>query len=123
MKKRLGRAFAAFLMWLAFTLPTLPVLILVLPLRILLYAITGNEELERRIKVPGKALDQFCNAEFFGGHPKETISSHAGRWLIEAPDRAPRWVHVIDWLTGLFEKDHCEKAIEAPFIGMPLGEQ
>lgn len=121
MKKQLGVAFAAALMWVAFTVPMLPVLLALLPIMIVLYAITGKVSVRDRVKTIGKALDQLVNATYFSGHPKETISSHAGRWLTEAPERAPKWVFVISWLTNLFEENHCIKAIEAPFVGMPLG--
>ena len=123
MGRRLGEAFAAALMWLLFTIPMLPVLVVVLPLRILWYTLTGDATMREKVAIPGKALDQLVNATYFGGHPKETVSSHAGRWLTEAPDRAPGWVRVIAWLTNLFEKDHVVKAIEEPFIGMPLGKR
>lgn len=122
MKRRIGEAVAASLMWLVFTIPMLPVLLFVLPARIAMYVLTGDQRLRERIQLPGKALDQLVNATYFGGHPKETVSSHAGRWLTEAPDRAPRWVRVIAWLTNLFEQDHVVKAIERPFLGMPLGK-
>ncbi|MCC6531516.1 MAG: hypothetical protein IT531_03125 [Burkholderiales bacterium] len=108
-------------MLIAFIVPMLPVLLVVLPLRVVAYAFVGGDNLRSSIKIPGKALDQLVNATYFGGHPKETISSHAGRWLTEAPERAPRWAHVIAWLTNIAEKDHVIKAIEAPFKGLPLG--
>jgi hypothetical protein len=107
-------------MWLAFTVPILPFLLFVLPIRIVRYAITGDPDHRAAVKLPGKALDQLCNAAYFSGHPKETISSHAGRWLTQSPGDAPRWARVIAWLTDLFEDNHVFKAIEQPFLGQPL---
>lgn len=120
MGKRLGEALAATLMWLTFTAMALPVLLLAFPFWILRYVVTGKPEHRDAIKLPGKALDQLCNCAYFGGHPKETISSHAGRWLSEAPDRAPWWAKVVARLTDVFEENHVFKAIEQPFLGTPL---
>lgn len=120
MTKRLGEALAATLMWLAFTAMALPVILLAFPFWIVRYAVTGKPEHREAVKSHGKALDQLINSAVFGGNPKETLSSHAGRWLTEAPERAPWWVTVVDRLTGIAEHDHVIKAIEAPFVGSPL---
>lgn len=117
--KRLGEAIAALLLWLVFTLMALPAL-LVFPLLVLRYVVTGRIEHRDRVKDIGKALDQFCNAAYFDGHPKETISSHAGRWLHEHGPHAPWWAHLVERLTHPFESNHVFKAIEEPFLGMPL---
>jgi len=118
-KKRLGEAFAALLMWAFFGAATM-LLIAVFPLLILRYVLTGTAEARDAVKLPGKALDQVVNCAFFGGHPKETVSSHAGRWIFQRPDDAPWWAHAVDRITGWFEEAHVIKAIEAPFLREPL---
>ena len=121
MKKRLGEAFAATLMWLIFTMMALPVLLLAFPWWIVRYAVTGSADAREAVKQPGKALDQFCNCSYFAGHPKETISSHAGRWLFEKHGLPiPWWADVVARITDEFEPGHVFKAIEAPFLGRPL---
>jgi len=119
MKKRIGESIAATFMWIIFGVGAVVVLV-AFPLLILRYAILGTEDARNDVKLPGKALDQLFNSFFFAGNPKETLSSHAGRWLSEAPERAPWWAHVVDRITGLFEENHVFKAIEKPFIGLPL---
>lgn len=120
MKKRLGEAFAALLMWAFFGAATL-LLLVVFPLLIVRYILSGSESARNAVKLPGKALDQVVNTTYFGGHPKETISSHAGRWLFEKHGLpVPWWVNVVARVTDVFERDHVIKAIEAPFLGAPL---
>ncbi len=120
MKKRLGEAFAALLMWLPFGIGAM-VLLVAFPLLILRYIVTGKPEHRDAVKLPGKALDQLCNVTYFGGHPKETISSHAGRWLFEQHGLpVPWWVEVVARITDVFEEQHVIKAIEGPFVGQPL---
>ncbi len=119
MKRRLGEALVAVLLWVIFGVGGLVVLVL-FPLMVGRYVLTGNAAHREAVKNRGKALDQLFNVTFFGGNPKETLSSHAGRWLTEAPERAPWWVKVVATITGWVEKDHVHKAIERPFVGMPL---
>lgn len=120
LQKRLGEAIAALLMWFVFGIGAL-ILLVALPLLILRYVIVGTDSARSHVKLPGKALDQLCNATFFGGNPKETISSHAGRWLSEPHGLpVPWWVSVVERITDVFEKDHVITAIEAPFRGQPL---
>lgn len=121
MRKRLGETVAATLMWLVFTLMALPVLLLAFPFWIGRYAVTGRPEHRDAVKRPGKALDQVVNCAYFGGNPKETLSSHAGRWLFEKHGLpVPWWVEVVARITDVFEDQHVIKAIEKPFVGMPL---
>jgi len=120
MKKRLGEAVAALLMWVFFG-SAIVLLLAVFPLIILRYVVVGTESARNAVKLPGKALDQVVNCAFFGGHPKETISSHAGRWLFEQHGLpVPWWVDAVAKITGWFERDHVIKAIEEPFLGQPL---
>lgn len=120
MKKRLGESVAALLMW-AFFGTAIVAFLAVFPLLTVRYIVTGKPEHRDAVKRPGKALDQVVNCAYFGGNPKETLSSHAGRWLFEQHSLpVPWWVGVVEKITGLFEKDHVIKAIEAPFLGQPL---
>lgn len=60
------------------------------------------------------SFDQQVNV-VFGGHEDETISSRAGK----AARRGRRWACVLCRLLHYFDKDHCEKSIEADG-GKPL---
>jgi hypothetical protein len=106
-----------FLFWIAFSIPVL-LAIITLPFFILAFA-CGAENLRPWVYRVGKALDQTSNAALFGGNPKETVSSHAGRWIVSGRNM-PAWVPVVDRATGIFEDDHCVKAIEEPFLGESL---
>ena len=53
------------------------------------------------------AIDQLANA-LLGGDPDETISSRAGKRLMEND----RIAIVLCWFLDFFESDHCHKAIE-----------
>ncbi len=123
LKKHLGKAFATLLMWLAFSLGVLVVIVLQL-LGIIAWLFTADPRIHAWVKATGKGTDGVNNAAWFGGNSKETISSHAGRWILaereERISRAPAWAHAVAWVTGLFEPDHVVKAIEAPFKDMPL---
>lgn len=138
LQKRLGEAIAALLMWFVFGIGAL-ILLVALPLLILRYVIVGTDSARSHVKLPGKALDQVVNCAFFGGHPKETLSSHCGRYFeakygnpyegiqpseprerISWWEDIPWWAHVVRWVTDIAEKDHVLKAIERPFRGMPL---
>lgn len=119
---RLGKAAASFFLWLAFCTG----LLLVIPLQLLaiiFWTITGKPWLYDWVKRTGKGTDGVNNAAWFEGTAKETISSHAGRYLLrerETGAGAPTWVYVVDEITNLVEKDHCVKAIEEPFKNLPL---
>jgi hypothetical protein len=121
--KRLGKAFAAFLMWLIFGLVALVTIVLQL-LGILIWMATGRQSIYDWVKDTGKAIDSLANAAVFRGHPKETVSSHAGRYIqrerVDPTRPAPRWARFVAWLTGLFEPDHTVKAIEESFRELPL---
>jgi len=115
---RLGKACAALLMLIVFGAGTVLALPLVL-IAIAVYALTGSAWCEEYVGFRGKSFDQVCNAYWCGGHPKETISSHAGRWIASGLP-LPLWVRVVRAVTDVFERDHCVKAIEEPFRGLPL---
>lgn len=88
------------------------------------YALFGYEAARDWVYSTGKGTDGINNAAWFGGNAKETISSHTGRWIVSALAsngqlKVPLKFRFVNWLTGLFETDHCVKAIEAPFIGQP----
>lgn len=120
LKKRLGEAFAALLMW-AFFGVAIVIFLAAFPLLVLRYVIVGTPSAREFVKQSGKSLDQVVNCAYFGGHPKETISSHAGRWLFEKHGlEVPWWVEVVARITDVFEEQHVIKAIEAPFLGQPL---
>lgn len=123
MKLRAGKAFAAILMWLIFGLVALVTIILQL-LGILAWVATGRQSIYDWVKDTGKAIDSLANTAVLRGHPKETVSSHAGRYIqrgrIDPSRPAPRWARFVAWLTGLFEEDHAVKAIEEAFRNQPL---
>lgn len=121
--KRLGKAFAAAIMLVVFGVGS----ILAMPLvaaAIVVYAMTGSEWCEMYVGFRGKSFDQVVNTYWFNGHPKETVSSHAGRWLLALDagevKAVPLWVSVVDFVTDLAEKNHCRKSVEQAFFGMPL---
>jgi len=119
MSPRARQVAMGMIFWLAFA-PAALLTILLQPLLILIYAV-GNDHIRDWIYRTGKAIDQLDNASIFGGHPKETISSHTGRWLLDTSGRPiPLKFRFVNWLTNLFEKDHCIKAIEEPFKNLPL---
>lgn len=122
MKARIGKAVAALLMFLFFAVACAGVIVL-MPALIGHWLWRGLDSDEDYIYRVGKAMDQVTNAALFAGHPKETVSSHVGRLILrerEGGVRAPRWAHMIDWVTDKVDKNHCVDAIEEPFIGMPL---
>jgi len=116
-RSRLLPATLGFLFWFAFSIPV-QVSILVLPIFIIAYLL-GAENLRPWVYRVGKALDQTANAALFGGNPKETISSHTGRWIVSGKP-IPLKFQAVEILTDLFEEGHCVKAIEEPFIFEPL---
>lgn len=62
------------------------------------------------------SIDQFFNT-LFGGDPDETISSRMGKWAKKGePGKFDLRVYIgksMARFLALFEKDHCEKSIEA----------
>lgn len=119
MSARAKQAILGFLFWLAFGVPVVLALIF-LPFAIIAYA-CGADNIRPWVYRTGKALDQTVNAALFGGHPKDTVSSHCGRWYIDTSGRRiPLRFKLVKWLTGLFEQDHAIKAIEEPFLNEPL---
>lgn len=117
MSDRTKQVLLALLFWFAFG-PIAILGIICLPIGVLLYA-CGNDNIRAWVYRCGKALDQFDNALIFGGLPQETISSHAGRWVLSGKP-LPRLIRFVVWLTNLFEADHAVKAIEPPFVGQDL---
>jgi hypothetical protein len=69
-------------------------------LLIVVVALFGNFD---RIRQGVHALDHFVNATIFNGYAWESISSHAWR------ERDEKWAKFIIWLTGKFQKNHCER--------------
>ena len=65
-----------------------------------------------------KALDALVNVCLFNGIQGESVSSHAGRWLVAG--NAPLWARFVDRFTNVFEPDHCQKHIQSQFIGERL---
>ncbi len=108
-----------FLFWLVFGTGTLITVLIGQPLGIIAYALTGSDGIRDWVYRTGKATDQLCNAAFFGGNPKETISSHAGRWVLSGRD-VPARFRLVRWITDKFEQNHVLFAIESPFMGEPL---
>lgn len=117
MTARTKQVILALLFWFAFA-PIAILGIICMPIGVALYAF-GNDNIRAWVYRCGKALDQFDNALIFGGLPQETISSHAGRWVLSGQPIPWKFRFVI-WLTDLFEDDHAIKAIEPPFVGQEL---
>lgn len=124
MSKRLLVAFAAMVMWLAFGL-VVGAAFIVFPVLTAVWVCNGSEWLRDRLTKYGQALDSCANVPFLDGHPKETISSHVGRFytarygnaykLLPAtnPDLVIPWQCVfVRWLTDKGEPDHVYKAVE-----------
>lgn len=104
---------AGLAFWLIFGLLALGA-IATIPVAIALFALNiGN--LRDWVYRTGKALDEVGNAAWFGGLPQETISSHTGRY-IQSGKPLPFMFRLVVWVTDLFEKNHCVKAIEEPFL-------
>ena len=125
MNPRLRTALMAFIFWLVFGIGVVLTLALQL-IGIILFAFIGDEDLRDWIYRTGKGTDGINNAAWFGGNPKETISSHTGRWYQHAVDNPADHVEIplrfrfVRWLTDHFEQGHVIKAIEKPFEGEPL---
>lgn len=115
MISRAAAVFVAICFWIVFTPITwLGASLLIVPILLYWFGIGNLRNFVYRV---GKAEDQLINALLFGGNPKETVSSHTGRWIKRGrPDVRARFLFVfVEWLTGRFEKDHCTNAIEEPF--------
>ena len=69
-------------------------------LLIVVVGITGNTN---RIRQGVHAMDHFVNATIFNGYAWESVSSHAWR------EKDKPWAKFIMWLTGKFQKNHCER--------------
>ena len=118
MKSRIGKALAAFLMLIFFIFGAI-VGIIVSCGNILWWIFSGKDSEEDYIYRVGKAMDQVTNAALFAGHPKETISSHVGRWIVSGK-QMPWWATAIDWITNLVDTDHCVDGIEEEYLNEPL---
>ena len=117
MSARARQVVLGCLFWIVFVIPAM-VCAMLQPLGILVYA-CGNEHIRDWVYRTGKAMDQFNNAAWFGGLPEETISSHTGRYILSG-QQLPLKFRFVNWLTNLFEKDHCVNAVEDAFKGEPL---
>ena len=69
-------------------------------LLIVFVGILGNVD---RIRQGVYAMDHFVNATIFNGYAWESVSSHAWR------EKDKKWAKFIIWLTGKFQKNHCER--------------
>ena len=112
MSDRAKQVLLGLLFWLAFSVPV-AIAIVLLPFAIAAFA-CGADNLRPWVYRVGKALDQTVNAALFGGHPKETVSSHTGRWYTSNLN-VPLKFRLVRLLTDFFEDRHCIKAIEEPF--------
>lgn len=83
------------------------------------YLCNGSDVVRSWVTGTGQGIDGVNNAAWFGGDPRETISSHTGRWIISTQPM-PLKFRFVHWLTDLFETDHCVKAISSPFLKEPL---
>ena len=119
MNPRIRTALMALIFWLVFGLGVVVTLLGQLG-GIILFAFSGDEALRDWIYRTGKGTDGINNAAWFGGNPKETISSHTGRWYASGRADIPLKFRFVKWLTDRFEQDHVLKAIEQPFEGEPL---
>lgn len=134
-KQRLGKVFVGVVMWLIFSLAGCAIFVLQ-GFGILLWLLTGWQSVYAWVGRTGKSSDQLANAGVLGGHHKETVSSHAGRYYeakfgnsykgrpaTDSSIKIPVWAVVVNRITGLIEKDHVLKAVEESFLAVPLGCQ
>lgn len=122
MKARLGKAFAALLMWFFFSLGALAVIVCQF-FGIFTWLVTSKKEVFDWVKKTGKGTDALNNGAWFGGNVKETISSHTGRFLLREKEQnipAPAWAKLLGWILNQFDDNHAIDAIEAPFKDLPL---
>ena len=118
MKKRFAEFLAVIIMWLVFY-PGAILAGAAIPIVGLFYAMTGNEWARKFCGFKGKSFDQVVNTYYLKGHPKETVSSHCGRWYLSGRP-VPTWAKVVKFVTNVAEKQHELKAIEEPFKDQPL---
>ena len=118
MSKTIRTSLMGLIFWAVFA-PFAILTIALQPLLILIYAFSPSDKIRDWVYRTGKAIDQLDNAALFAGNPKETISSHTGRWYASGRE-VPLKFKVVHWITNLFEKDHVIKAIEEPFRDAPL---
>lgn len=115
---RLRIVVLGLLFWIVFGIGTLATLLGQF-IGIFAYAVTGRDGIRDWVTRTGQGTDGLCNAAFFNGDPRETISSHTGRWILSGQPM-PLKFRFVNWLTNLFETNHPLKAIQAPFMGQPL---
>lgn len=115
---RIKVAILGLLFWVVFGIGAILTLICQL-FGILIYAVTGSDAVRAWVTKTGQGTDGLNNAAWFGGDPRETISSHTGRWIASGKP-VPLRFRFIHWLTNLFEEDHAVKSIQAPFRNEPL---
>lgn len=122
--KRCAIAIAVMVMWISFGLVVWVGFVLV-PFAVVAYVCRESEWLYKRIGGYGQALDSCANTLFMDGHPKETISSHCGRYYetkygnlyknrpATNPEVVLPWQAIfVKWLTDIGEVDHVYKAVE-----------
>jgi prepilin-type processing-associated H-X9-DG protein len=124
MMRRLGIAFAAMVMWLLFG-AVVWVTFVLFPLLTVAWVLRDSDWLRTRLTRYGQALDSAANVTFLDGHPKETISSHVGRYYTIKYGNPYKTIYASDpllflpwqcvfvkWLTDLAESDHVYHAVE-----------
>ena len=131
---RLKIAIAALVMLVLFLTIIIPAAIAV-PFLLVVYIFAGSDWLRSRVTSFGQGLDGAANVVFLDGHPKETISSHVGRWYEKKygnayegrppsiPDLVIPWrARFVKWLTDKGEPDHVYKSVEQWAVdkGVPL---
>lgn len=124
MMKRIAIAFAAMVMWVLFGIEVW-IAFIAFPVLCLAWIFNSSDWLQQRLTSYGQALDSCANVVFMDGHPKETISSHVGRFYearygnpykgreMTRPDLVMPWQALfVKWLTDFAETDHVLKAVE-----------
>ena len=62
------------------------------------------------------ALDKFCNSIYFGGDPRESVSSHTGRWLLSGQLIPLKFRFVRWWCEDFLGiANHCIDSIDSNF--------
>lgn len=120
-KDRLKLVILGLLFWLVFT-PGAVLVCICQFCGIFKYLFTGSVREQVWVTSTGQGTDGLNNAGWFGGDPRETISSHTGRWILSGKP-LPLKFRFVRWLTNKFEQDHCVKAIQEPFRNQPLQGQ
>lgn len=124
MIQRIKIVIAAIIMLVLFLAVIIPAAISV-PFLLAAYVLTGSDWLRSRVTSFGQGLDGAANVVLMDGHPKETISSHAGRFYeakygnpyegrpATQPDLVIPWqARFVHWLTNLAEPGHVLKSVE-----------